>query len=158
MTPEWQTNTGKISKPCILLNYRCFRLLHVYLTCFVIYFTKMLLHPLYMWIHFDKIIFIFFRTLRSRPTPLAWLINKAMVAKQGQSWPSNKCQAWYAKDMMDTSWLRSLPACPCNLHQALVDFGRWQKDPVCHLDSRTPDNCALHFTAVHCVRSVRPNK
>lgn len=98
-----------------------------------------------------------YRTLRSRPTPLAWLINKAMVAKQGQSWPSNKCQAWYAKDMMDTSWLRSLPACPCNLHQALVDFGRWQKDPVCHLDSRTPDNCALHFTAVHCVRSVRPN-
>lgn len=54
MTPEWQTNTGKISKSCILLidvlGYYI-----VYLTCFVIYFTKMLLHPLYMWIHFDKL-------------------------------------------------------------------------------------------------------
>lgn len=151
MIPEWQTNTGKISKPCRFL-----------IGVFNYYISSLLcnlLPLLNVCIHFNRLSSKFsYRTLKSRPTPLAWLINKAMVAKQGQSWPSNKCQAWYAKDMMDKSWLQSLPACPCNLHQALVDFGRWQKDPDCHLDSRTPDNCAFHFTAVHCVRSVRPNK
>lgn len=98
-----------------------------------------------------------YRTLRSRPTTLAWLVNKGMVAKYGNSWPSEKCKEWHHKDMQNKAWLNYLPACPCNLQQALVDFGRWQKDPGCNMFSKSQDNCVFHTIATHCVRSVNSN-
>ncbi|XP_061188229.1 sushi domain-containing protein 2-like [Saccostrea echinata] len=98
-----------------------------------------------------------YRVLRSRPTTLGWLVSRGMVARYGDSWPVEKCQAWYQKDIKDRSWLNFIPACPCNLQQALADIGRWYKDHGCNLFSKSPLNCALHSAAVHCVRSVQPN-
>ncbi|WAR00091.1 SUSD2-like protein, partial [Mya arenaria] len=56
----------------------------------------------------------------------------------------------------DMSWLDNLLHCPCSLSQALSDFGRWQPDVGCNLNSRSPNNCFYHGTAVHCVRAVQP--
>lgn len=96
-------------------------------------------------------------TLRSKPTPLGWLVSKGMVDLYGDSWPGAKCQSWYDKDVMITSWLNSVPACPCYLQQALVDIGRWQKDFECNIFSESANNCKFHSEAVHCARSVQPN-
>ncbi|WAR00181.1 SUSD2-like protein, partial [Mya arenaria] len=56
----------------------------------------------------------------------------------------------------DMSWLDNLLHCPCSLSQALSDFGRWQPDVGCNLNSHSPNNCFYHGTAVHCVRAVQP--
>ncbi|XP_060065924.1 sushi domain-containing protein 2-like [Ylistrum balloti] len=92
--------------------------------------------------------------LVSRELPLGWFVNDDMVQRYGSQWPHDKCMSWYNNDRMDMSWLQSLPYCPCNLGQALVDFGRFQTDPGCDMFSGS--RCTYHIGAVHCVRAVQP--
>ncbi|XP_021348303.1 sushi domain-containing protein 2-like isoform X1 [Mizuhopecten yessoensis] len=92
--------------------------------------------------------------LVSRELPLGWYVNNDMIQRYGSHWPHDKCVLWYNKDRQDMAWLQSLPYCPCNLGQALVDIGRFQTDPGCDMFSGSV--CTYHIGAVHCVRSVKP--
>ena len=47
-----------------------------------------------------------------------------------------------------------LAPCPCTLTQALVDWGRFQSDVHCNLDSTAADKCKYYQGAVHCVLST----
>lgn len=92
--------------------------------------------------------------LVSRELPLGWYVNNDMVQRYGSQWPHDKCILWYNNDRQDMAWLQSLPYCPCNLGQALVDIGRFQTDPGC--DMFRGSVCTYHIGAVHCVRAVKP--
>ena len=99
-------------------------------------------------------ILLYFRYLVSGVLPLGFYVNKAMVMQYGENWPSQKCKAWYNEDKQDMKWLSKLEHCPCNLVQALSDFGRWQTDVGCDLYDGS--KCTYHIGAVHCIRSVQP--
>ncbi|XP_072026993.1 uncharacterized protein [Amphiura filiformis] len=54
-----------------------------------------------------------------------------------------------------STFLTNTPACPCDLNQALVDFGRFHPHPKCNM---ADNNCAgLYADAVHCVRATMPS-
>ncbi|XP_072027009.1 uncharacterized protein [Amphiura filiformis] len=54
-----------------------------------------------------------------------------------------------------SEFLMNTPACPCDLNQALVDFGRYHPHPECNM---ADNNCAgLYADAVHCVRATMPS-
>ncbi|XP_033742451.1 sushi domain-containing protein 2-like isoform X2 [Pecten maximus] len=92
--------------------------------------------------------------LVSRELPLGWFVNNDMIQRYGNHWPHDKCMLWYNNDRQDMAWLQSLPYCPCNLGQALVDIGRFQTDPGC--DMFRGSKCTYHIGAIHCVRAVKP--
>jgi hypothetical protein len=98
---------------------------------------------------------MFFRFLVSKVITLGFFVNKPMTAQFGPNWPSQKCKAWYNNDKQDMRWLERLEYCPCNLVQALSDFGRWQTDVGCDLYKGS--KCTYHIGAAHCVRSVQPS-
>ncbi|XP_076117100.1 sushi domain-containing protein 2-like isoform X2 [Mytilus galloprovincialis] len=100
----------------------------------------------------------FFRSMTSNVITLGFYVNKAMVTKLGDNWPSQKCKTWYDQDRRDMSWLNSLEDCPCTLVQALSDIGRFQTDFGCYLYDNSTSKCKYHVGAVHCVRSVQPSK
>ena len=51
-----------------------------------------------------------------------------------------------------------LERCPCTIHFAVSDVGRWAPDPECNMDRPTDDplNCKFHKAATHCVLNIRP--
>ena len=83
--------------------------------------------------------------------PLGWFMRQDL-----QSWPDDKCKKWQTEDQKDMSWLEDLLPCPDTLNDALSDFGRWQPDDACYLNSKSRSNCNLHRPAIHCSRSFRP--
>ncbi|CAG2242832.1 unnamed protein product [Mytilus edulis] len=87
----------------------------------------------------------FFRSIISNVITLGFYVNKAMVTKLGDNWPSQKCKTWYDQDRRDMSWLNSLEDCPCTLVQALSDIGRFQTDFGCYLY----DNSTITFELFH---------
>ncbi|XP_048243835.1 uncharacterized protein LOC124112947 [Haliotis rufescens] len=91
------------------------------------------------------------------PFPFGWFVNNAMTTQYGSNWPPQLCTRWSDKDKMDTSWMDKLLYCPCNLGQALTDFGRWQPDLGCNIWSSSSSNCFYHKGAVHCIRSFQPS-
>ncbi|XP_050416885.1 protein mesh [Patella vulgata] len=86
--------------------------------------------------------------------PLGWFVRDYMEQTYGADWNSQKCQKWYEKDKLNMAWQEELLACPCNLNQAITDFGRWQPDVGCNM--HTGSACHYHIGAIHCVRSVNP--
>ncbi|XP_022320895.2 sushi domain-containing protein 2-like isoform X1 [Crassostrea virginica] len=97
------------------------------------------------------------RVLFSGVVPMGWIVNNKMLGAYGGNWPHSKCLTWYYEDKRDMRWLKHLEYCPCNLQQALSDFGRWQTDVGCNLYSDNPHKCRFHLGAVHCVRAVQPS-
>ncbi|XP_052792972.1 sushi domain-containing protein 2-like [Mya arenaria] len=104
----------------------------------------------------DNAVPMMYQSLSSKVLPLGWYVQNSMKQKHGNSWPTEMCVNWYNQDRKDMSWLDNLPYCPCSLSQALSDFGRFQPDVGCNLNSRSPKNCFYHGAAVHCVRAVQP--
>ncbi|XP_056013014.1 sushi domain-containing protein 2-like isoform X2 [Ostrea edulis] len=98
------------------------------------------------------------RAMFSGVVPMGWLVNSRMLALYGNNWQHAKCVAWYNEDRKDMRWLEQLEYCPCNVQQALSDFGRWQTDVGCNLYSNNPNKCRFHLGAVHCVRAVQPTR
>eukprot|EP00105_Crassostrea_gigas_P014706 XP_011431480.1 PREDICTED: sushi domain-containing protein 2 isoform X1 [Crassostrea gigas] len=98
------------------------------------------------------------RVLLSAVVPMGWIVNSKMLGKYGSNWQHAMCVAWYEKDRQDMRWMERLEYCPCNLQQALSDFGRWQTDVGCNLYSDSPTKCRFHLGAVHCVRAVQPSR
>ncbi|XP_041359373.1 protein mesh-like [Gigantopelta aegis] len=72
--------------------------------------------------------------------------------------PDKKCKMWQAKDKKDITWLEDLLPCPPTLDDAVSDFGRWQPDDTCLLNSTSKTNCNLQTPAVYCARSFKPTK
>ncbi|KAK3576419.1 hypothetical protein CHS0354_025181 [Potamilus streckersoni] len=95
--------------------------------------------------------------LYSDGIPLGWYVNTPMSQMYGGNWPAVMCDKWYDEDRKDMTWIEELPFCPCSLHQALADFGRWQSDVSCNLYSTSSSNCYYHKGAAHCVRAVQPS-
>lgn len=113
----------------------------------------------FLFVIFNKIRFYFsFRVLFSGVVPMGWIVNNKMLGAYGGNWPHSKCLTWYYEDKRDMRWLKHLEYCPCNLQQALSDFGRWQTDVGCNLYSDNPHKCRFHLGAVHCVRAVQPSR
>lgn len=104
------------------------------------------------------ILLCFYRVLLSAVVPMGWIVNSKMLGKYGSNWQHAMCVAWYEKDRQDMRWMERLEYCPCNLQQALSDFGRWQTDVGCNLYSDSPTKCRFHLGAVHCVRAVQPSR
>ncbi|XP_059161230.1 sushi domain-containing protein 2-like [Physella acuta] len=92
--------------------------------------------------------------IRYGPFPLGWYMNEDLTERMGSDWSDQKCRAWSREDGKSTDWIQRLPPCPCSLAQALADFGRFQADPSCNI--QTGSKCHYHKEAVHCVRSVWP--
>ena len=113
----------------------------------------------FLFVIFNKIRFYFsFRVLFTGVVPMGWIVNNKMLGAYGGNWPHSKCLTWYYEDKRDMRWLKHLEYCPCNLQQALSDFGRWQTDVGCNLYSDNPHKCRFHLGAVHCVRAVQPSR
>ncbi|XP_013418585.1 sushi domain-containing protein 2-like [Lingula anatina] len=93
------------------------------------------------------------RRIWSKLISLGWYFYNAALNTYGNSWSRQKCVEWYKADRKNEAWQSELPACPCTLDQALADFGRWQADVAC--DMNTGSVCAFHVGAIHCVRSVQ---
>ncbi|XP_046579037.1 uncharacterized protein LOC124286646 [Haliotis rubra] len=87
---------------------------------------------------------------------IGWFVKNAMTTQYGSNWSPQLCTQWSNRDMVESSWMNQLLYCPCNLGQALADFGRWQADLGCNIWSFSSSNCFYHKGAVHCVRSFLP--
>ncbi|KAJ8302770.1 hypothetical protein KUTeg_019166 [Tegillarca granosa] len=66
------------------------------------------------------------------------------------------CSVWYTSDKkLQAVSNDDSPPCPCTLNQALLDTGRFHRDPLCN-SFTTGDtislNCIHHGSADHCVR------
>ncbi|XP_067661506.1 sushi domain-containing protein 2-like isoform X2 [Haliotis asinina] len=99
--------------------------------------------------------------MNSGPVATGWYINSDMTRRYGNDWPQQRCMRWYNSDRQSMGWLDQLLHCPCNVDQALADFGRFQTDLSCSMFSTSPTNCYYHRatgqrSATHCVRSVQP--
>ncbi|ESO93786.1 hypothetical protein LOTGIDRAFT_228561 [Lottia gigantea] len=88
------------------------------------------------------------------PIPLGWFVRDFMMNQHGAGYSEIQCREWYEKDKKNMDWLEELLSCPCNLNQAVMDFGRFQPDMGCNM--YTGSACHYHIGAVHCVRSVNP--
>ncbi|XP_067663868.1 uncharacterized protein [Haliotis asinina] len=87
---------------------------------------------------------------------LGWFVKNEMTTQYGSNWPQQLCTRWSDRDKVESAWMNKLLYCPCNLGQALADFGRWQADLGCNIWSSSNSNCFYHKGAVHCVRSFLP--
>ncbi|CAI9731598.1 domain-containing 2-like [Octopus vulgaris] len=94
--------------------------------------------------------------LNSKIIPLGWYIAPTLRRKIGANWASNKCELMKNDVSYNRDWLDHLIPCPCNLDQALADFGRWLTQPSCNIFSNS--KCRFHEGAVHCVKSTCPTK
>ncbi|XP_046329110.2 sushi domain-containing protein 2-like isoform X1 [Haliotis rufescens] len=99
--------------------------------------------------------------MNSGPIATGWYINSDMTRRYGDDWPQQRCMQWYNADRQSMDWLDQLLNCPCNVDQALADFGRFQTDLSCSMFSKSPTICYYHReagqrSAAHCVRSIQP--
>nr|KAI8757085.1 sushi domain-containing protein 2-like [Biomphalaria glabrata] len=94
--------------------------------------------------------------IRYGPFPLGWYVNYQLEEELGSDWSDTLCLEWRDRDSNHKEWLEDLLPCPCNLDQALADFGRFQPDPGCNL--YTGSKCYYHTEAKHCVRSIVTTK
>ncbi len=86
--------------------------------------------------------------------PLGWFTDKEMTEYIGKDWPSERCTTWHNEDIRTPPWMGDMWPCPCELNQALADFGRFQPDAYCNMFQPALYACHLHEGATHCVRSV----
>ncbi|GAB1601701.1 hypothetical protein Ahia01_000448500, partial [Argonauta hians] len=94
--------------------------------------------------------------LSSEVIPLGWYISPGLTRELGTGWAKNKCELMKSDTRHNNDWLDHLFPCPCNLNQALADFGRWLTEPGCNSFRKT--RCRFHEEAIHCVKSVAPTK
>ncbi|KAH9494563.1 hypothetical protein Btru_019855 [Bulinus truncatus] len=94
--------------------------------------------------------------IRYGPFPLGWYVNEQLKEDLGSNWSDNLCLEWHDRDSQHKEWTSNLLPCPCNLDQALADFGRFQPDPGCNLYAGS--KCYYHTEAKHCVRSIVPTR
>jgi len=91
------------------------------------------------------------RVLWSRPIPLGWYFAPQWKRFNGDKWAHGFCENWieYDRDMRPFSY--ELPTCPCMLHQATSDKGRYVPDYEC--DRYGNAQCYYHQGASMCYRS-----
>lgn len=94
--------------------------------------------------------------LNSKIIPLGWYIAPTLRHEIGANWASRKCELMKKDVDNNKDWLDHLIPCPCNLDQALADFGRWLTEPDC--DSFSNSKCRFHDEAVHCFKSTASTK
>jgi hypothetical protein len=77
---------------------------------------------------------------------------------RGSNWMEDQCRWWHEYQRWDRFWMYDLERCPCTIHFAVSDIGRWAPDPECNMDRSSDDlnNCAFHKGAVHCVLNIKP--
>ena len=91
----------------------------------------------------------------SAPVPLAWFMKDQVQYNQGWYWSHEYCQNWYTSDSQSTNWHNYLPACPCNLNQSYVDFGRFVQTTDCNeLNYNKPGGCPRNQGALACFEST----
>ncbi|KAH9494560.1 hypothetical protein Btru_019847 [Bulinus truncatus] len=77
--------------------------------------------------------------IRYGPVPLGWFVNVAMKEDMGDRWSDKLCQEWNDMDSRNEEWTKNLPSCPCNIKQALADFGRFQIDKYNNMYTKIKD-------------------
>lgn len=78
---------------------------------------------------------------------------------RGRNWMEDQCRWWHEYERWDRFWMYDLERCPCTIHFAVSDLGRWAPDPECTMDRSMddPTNCKFHRGAQHCVVSIKPS-
>ncbi len=112
---------------------------------------------------------IFKRIIWSQLQPLGWWRHNEMDIywdkqwivlgnSRGKSWMEDQCRWRHEYQRWDLFWMYDLERCPCTIHFAVSDIGRWAPDPECNMDRSLddPTNCLLHKGAAHCVVTIKP--
>lgn len=90
--------------------------------------------------------------LTTKILPLGWFFSEKLRRTLGRNWANIKCEEMKNDKEYHKNWLSHLSKCPCTLHQALADFGRWIPDANCNIFSAS--TCNYHEIAAHCIRSA----
>lgn len=69
----------------------------------------------------------------------------------GDKWAHEKCNNWIDYDRQMRPFTYELPICPCMMHQAASDKGRYVPDFEC--DRYGNAKCEYHHGAIMCYRS-----
>lgn len=91
----------------------------------------------------------------SKPIPLGWYFGAQWERRHGRNWPRALCDNWLRTDRFLRNFAHEIPVCPCTVHQALNDKGRFMPDFDCDRDANP--SCFNHRGGVHCVRSGTPS-
>ncbi|KAH9494561.1 hypothetical protein Btru_019849 [Bulinus truncatus] len=62
-----------------------------------------------------------------------------MKEDMGNRWSDKLCHEWNDMDSRNEEWTKNLPSCPCNIKQALADFGRFQIDKYYNMYTKIKD-------------------
>jgi len=89
--------------------------------------------------------------LWSRPIPLGWYFHRQWERFDGAQWNHEMCHNWISQDRDMRPFAYELPICPCMLHQATSDKGRFVPDFEC--DKFGNAQCYYHQGAQMCYRS-----
>lgn len=108
-----------------------------------------------LYYHLNKTgIISIYRSLWSRPIPLAWYFAPQWERLHGEKWTRRLCDKWIMNDRYLKNFAAEVALCPCILDHALYDKGRFLPDYDCDKDSN-PD-CYYNQLAIHCVRTGAP--
>lgn len=89
--------------------------------------------------------------LWSRPIPLGWYFSPQWKRFEGDKWAHERCNNWINYDRQMQPFTYELPICPCMMHQAASDKGRYVPDFEC--DRYGNAKCEYHHGAIMCYRS-----
>ena len=95
-----------------------------------------------------------YRSLWSRPIPLAWYFAPQWERAYGAKWPQRLCDRWIMNDRYLKNFAAEVSLCPCTLKHALSDKGRFLPDYDCDKDSNL--DCMYNQHAHHCVSTGAP--
>ena len=79
----------------------------------------------------DSILLFWNRILWSRPIPLGWYFSPQWKRFEGDKWAHERCNNWINYDRQMQPFTYELPICPCMMHQAASDKGRYVPDFEC---------------------------
>ena len=60
-------------------------------------------------------------------------------SSRGGNWMEDQCRWWHEYQRWDMFWMYDLERCPCTIHYAVSDIGRWAPDPECNMDRSVND-------------------
>lgn len=93
----------------------------------------------------------------SRSMPLSWYFKPQWEREYGRNgrWKEHFCQDWFQREAYADLFATTVFRCPCTLHQAHLDRGRFSPDLECNVVDRKCDT--FHRGSQHCVKTGRPS-